>query len=315
MCMCMCMSEVILINLMSSPHLNRPDELPKGIELYSETGLEIKFNKGELIENSFKSENIDLESVVSKKCTVIKARENETVKTNENSMAYICRYKLIKQTYYKLVPVDWQPGEEEACYSDDMNDDEEPSEGHNENVMSLNESLDLLEKSLKSMENLEINEKTVSPIKIKNNRVIRSRDSTKKRSSPDTNKDNNEVSPSKRIRATDNINNAFDSPGGRNSRYESPSEKRMSLVKKDLNKSFTTEPLSNVEDSPRSPYHITAYDIEKPLRMQLTKNRVLRERNEGENSTPVSFSTLKESIPATRQRRSILKGPDSAKSM
>lgn len=309
----MCVSEIILINLMSFPKLNRPDELPNGTDLCSETGLEIKFNKGELIENCFKSENIDLSLVVSKKCTVIKARENETVKTNENSMAYICRYKLIKQTYYKLVPVDWQPGEEEACFSDDMNDDEEPSEGHNENIMSLNESLDLLEKSLKSMENLEINEKTVSPIKIKNNKVIRKRDSTKKRSSPDANKDNNDVSPSKRIRPTDNI--ALDSPGSRNSRYESPSEKRMSLVKKDLNKSFTTEPISNVEESPRSPYHITAYDIEKPLRMQLTKNRVLRERNEGENSTPVSFSTLKDSIASTRQRRSILKGPDSAKSM
>lgn len=298
---------------------HRPDELPRSTKLESESGLKIKFHKNELIENRLESGNIELSQTIGK-CKVVKARENESMKeilsSNENTpMAYICRYKLVRETVYKLVPVDWLPGEEEMRQSGGMSDDDEhltDAQEHNESVVSLSDSINQLHVSY--------TEKTVSPIKIMNkNKVVSSRESTtsaKKRSSPDAHKPNNEVSPSKRSKAIEQtVHLVGDSPGSRNTRFESPTEKRMSRIKKDLNKSFSTDVQSEVEESPRSPYHAKV-DAENPLRMQLIKGRILRERNVHENRVPSPLAHANGSVVYTRQqlRRSILKAPDSAKS-
>lgn len=84
--------------------------MPCTTTLKSGSGSKIKFQKNELIENCLETGNIELSLTISK-CKVINALENESVKkkslTNENSpMVFICRYKLVKETTYKLVPID-----------------------------------------------------------------------------------------------------------------------------------------------------------------------------------------------------------------
>lgn len=82
----------------------------------SDTGTEIQFHKSELIEDCLKPKNISLNAICGK-CTILKAHENDSVeeilRLNKTSrMAYVCRYKLVKEGTYKLVPVSGQPNEE-----------------------------------------------------------------------------------------------------------------------------------------------------------------------------------------------------------
>lgn len=297
----------------------RPTELRRGTKVETENGSKIKFHENELIENTLKSENINLKLIVSK-CTVFRARENESIDgiqpANENSpMAYICRYKLVRVDCFKLVPVDWRLDEEEMRDSEEMTDDENEqdqftdADDQSENVLNLSDKINKLHESFKEMASL--GEKTVSPIKIVNKqRVVSSRDSNstsaRKRSSPDANKDNKDVSPNKRNKSINKSIGIVDSPGGRHDRFESPSERRMSKIKKDLNKSF------NISDADESSPYQSKVDENNPLKLSFIKGRVLRERNENSVQSPLTVSN--ESAISARVRRSILKGPDSAKS-
>lgn len=293
----------------------RNDLKSLGVELKTEHGLRIKLHKQEVIEGS-ESANIQLSAIIGK-CMVIKGHENESLNevlpSNENnSMAYICRYKLVKETIYKLVPVSWQPGEEEMRHSGDMTDDEDvftDAEDLNK-TLNLSDEIDEIESSLReSMNSICIDEKTVSPIKIVNQQIVL-RSQNKKRSSPDANKPNKDVSPSKRNKTNTNGSQfgSIDSPGSRSTRYQSPAQSKMTRIKKNLNDSFR-EAHSDVEDSPASPYRS---EMLANGTIKLTKSsKVLQERNE---NSPMMH--VKEPINHLRTkdlRRSILKGPDSAK--
>lgn len=289
------------------------------MERVTETGSVIKFHKNELIEES--SQNID-SKLICGNCVVFKARENESVKDilqqTKYPMAYVCRYKLIKKTSYKLVPVSWKPGEEEARNSGEMTDTDfytDTEDQANENVISLSESINLLHLSLtndneksngKSNEKSTTNSQVVTPIKIVKNtvqKVARTQNQTSptKRASPDAGKDNEDVSPSKRNKLVHNSN--YDSPGARNRKYESPIQRKMANIKKNLNTSFT-----EASKESHSPYE-TKLDPEKPLTITISKEkRVLAEKNDN--------NILNKSVhPSYQTRRSILKHPhDSAKS-
>ncbi|XP_031621748.1 origin recognition complex subunit 1 isoform X2 [Contarinia nasturtii] len=186
----------------------RKNELPPGIELKSDNGSKIKLHKRELIENIVESKNIELTKIIGP-CVVFKAKENDSVTDflQSNSMAYVCRYKLVKKTCYKLVPVDWQIGEEEQqnlgeIYDTDLNTDTEDT----------NEAV----------------------------KVPRSRhhiSPSNKRASPDNANDNNDVSPNKRNKFSHTP--SLESSATRNGTFPSPAPKDMEKCRKNLNDSFT----------------------------------------------------------------------------
>lgn len=306
-----------------------PKYLPDDVKRISDTGSKIRFYANELIEDGVKKENIDL-GLIFATCVVFKAYENESVKdilqrNNKHPMAYVCRYKLVKETIYKLVPVSWQPGEEEARHSGEMTDTDaytDTEDQANEVVVSLNESLNQLHLSLtmginrsngKSNENACIKSQVVSPFKIVNNsvqKVGRNQTSPSKRASPDAGKDNEDVSPSKRNKLTDH--SQYESPGARNRQYESPAQKEMLKIRKDLNKSFIESP-----ELPLTPYE-SILNEEDPLKLKLSKGRklsgVLTEINDNRNNIESPLNkNIQTPIQASHTRRSILKNRDSAK--
>lgn len=304
--------------------------MPRDVKLASDTGLRIRFHEKELIEDSVKSTNIELKSICGK-CIVFKAHENESMieilqrNNKSNLMAYVCRYKLVKETIYKLVPVGWQPGEEEAARnSGEMTDTDfyTDTEDQTSEVATLSEKLDQLHTSLtmdcdelngNSNEKSSITPKLVSPFKIVNNsvhKITRSQNQTSpsnKRTSPDAGKDNEDVSPSKRNKLIDDSNN--ETPGAQKGKYESPVQKQMLKIKKNLNASFIDLEIQS------SPYESTV-NPDKPLKITLSKanKRILGEKNENTMESPLN-KTIHTSARENHARRSIMKAPNSAKSV
>lgn len=266
-------------NLCCSIH--REDELPLDVRRKSDSGLKIKFYKHELIE-SCDSSNIKLNEICGK-CTVLKAHENDSVtetlaRSNKKyPMAYVCRYRLVIEKNYKLVPVSWVPGEEEIGGEISDADGFTDAEDHNENVCNLSATINELHLSL-----IEGNrDKLVSPIKIVNKSVqkvprIRNQLSpSKKRTSPDAKKPNNDVSPNKRSKPGSD----YESPNTRGGKIASPAQKEMNKIRKNLNDSFND---AELDDDPKSPFYIKD---NAPLKITLAKGRPLREHNDNETPT------------------------------
>lgn len=280
----------------------------------SDIGAKIKFYANELIEDGRKSNNIQL-STICGKCMVIKAHENDSVieilETNQKyQMAYVCRYKLVKETIYKLVPVSWQPGEEEGTMTDNENctDNEDCPD-----MVSLSAVIDELHLSLTS--NKDDTALVVSPIKIVNNSVQKVRNRKKitpnKRTSPDADKHNEDVSPNKRNKLNHRTYHELASPDARNRKYNSPGGRSMEKVRKDLSESFSQSP--GPDDQQQAPY--TSKIIAKDsLKMILSKG-VLRERNENTTQSPMNKTYESPRPTQSNLRRSNMKSAiDSVKS-
>lgn len=308
------------------------DDLPDDVKRVSEIGSKIKFHEKELIEDGTKSRNIKTNHIFST-CMVYKAHEHESLDDilRENKtfpMAYVCRYKLVKETVYKLVPVSWQPGEEENEFRrhiGGLTDMEytDTEDQASEQVLSLNESLDKLmvemnissvsepKHSGKSIDKLHICSPLVSPIKIVNNTVQKVTRTRSHRTSPNkraSGNDNEDVSPSKRNKLNNNANN--DTPGGKQKRvYESPAQNKMLKAKKNLNDSFI-----EASEPPSSPYE-SKVNPQQPLKMTLSKGnkKVLTEKNENSMyQSPMNKKVLE--LQVSGKRRSILKDKDSPRS-
>lgn len=290
----------------------RPNQLDPGVKLISESGLQIKFHNRELIEYGLENENVELDKICGV-CQIIEAHENDSVaeilkRKKKEQMAYVCRYKLVKQTIYKLVPVKrCSEGEDtgtEMSDADLLTDNED-----HHDVLNISAKIDELFIATVEKKEANIEALLVSPIKIVANKVekiTRTRSShispNKKRASPDAKEANNEVSPSKRNKLNDVSN--FESPGAQRDKYVSPAQKKMISIKKNLSESFTDS-----EDPPKSPYS-SKINSKEPTKLTILK-KTLRERNDNITVSPMAIGT-----PSKRDdlRRSILKAPDSARS-
>lgn len=282
----------------------------------SDSGLKIKFNQNELIENCMASKNISFHAICGP-AHVYKAHENETLNDilpyRKHPMAYIFRYKLIKEISYKLVPVSWLPGEEELRQTDDFSDIDEQNmytdtDDQSEAVADLSAKINQLHTSFTKTDESPL----VSPIKIVNNAVLKvtrsHSKSSKKRASPDLTVKNPDVSPSKRNKLLNNSNYTFESPTIGNGRLSSPAQSEMNKIRKNLNQTFT--------ETDDDLHFVSKINEEQPLKLLLTKEsfkpaQILRERNE--NTTQNSQKTNNE-VAHHILRRSILKNPDSEKS-
>lgn len=150
----------------------RRDELPCELKSHDSTGDPITLESFDLVEDGTSSENIPIKQVL-RKCWVTFGSKRETFamkkRSNCSEEMYVCRYKLVKETIYKLEPIGWRR-----------------SEGRKDSFLSEHDEYDYNGSKISDIDNrigqlfLSANKKQeptqnqlVSPIKIVNNLVHR----------------------------------------------------------------------------------------------------------------------------------------------
>lgn len=317
------------------------NDLPKNIARETENGSPIKLKENELIEDATESKNIPYNTIFGK-CAVFKAHEHDSLSEllqtrRKSSMAYVCRYKLVKENLgYRLEPVSWQPGDEERVHADEFSDFDEQNahtdtDTQSESILDLNATIEQIhlnltnddtEQNPASSSQPPLPPQLVSPLRISNkNKVYKAKrtennkvKSDNKRSSPDATLPNNDVSPSKRNKLNDNCKSyeMIESPMNRTGKYLSPAIDQMKKIKKNLNRSsFMTDTSMDIDmdETPSSPY-VREYSEDNPMKMTLRKESKgpktpLKERND--NTAADHESTKASDTPLNYAQHTIMK--------
>lgn len=246
----------------------------------------IKMNDQEIVEDEKTVRSI-ANKCITNKCTVINVDHRECVatalnrqkhkETRENHDIYICRYKLIKQTTYILMPVSWKVGDIDERR-------ERPRSREPKNIQCTDEqSENAVDEPFAGNNNEPMNdERRVTPIKIINNSVQKmkrlstpERSSPPKRSSPSNNEtaendyagidDGIDVSPTKRSKRENETSGNYLTASPATSR-------KMSVLsaRKNLEDSFSNSPANesdlNGSAVDRPPFEVSEL---KELRMTL----------------------------------------------
>lgn len=312
-----------------------------------EIGESIIIHDKEVVESGLKSIYIEPNLILCK-CQVFYLRVTDSiasmlnsakfVKRNSKEM-YVCRYKLVRKTTYKLLPVSWysdsEPQDDEDT-TDDENTNDNLAVHHNQKHFSSNE-LDTIISKLHLSSDINIAKRTdnelklVSPIKIVNNSVQKIKRNIDANGEKRNETIEKERSPSKKAKMLNepNANYLIESPVN-NERYEYENHNKMSSVKKNLNSSFLNESLNDTNDDSVNEVHnysvVEHVNSEKTMKMTLRKsesNRTLplKEIHDNVTDTPSKSLRIKilsknmNSSERTPDRRSILKTNGSSKSM
>lgn len=272
------------------------NELASNVARKTENGSPIKFYGNEVIEDTTRSKNIPKKKIF-EKCVVIKAREHESLaellqNRKKDSMAYVCRYKLVKAGQgFRLEPVSWQQGEEDqrdAVESDfDEQDAYTDTDTQSEAVVDLNATIEQIHLNLT---NDDIEQTSPQRMDYRATRTQNHKTkSDNKRSSPDATLGNQDVSPSKRNRLNDDYDSreTLQSPETRTGKHASPALDQMIKIRKNLNNSivFAMDTSMDVDGTPGSPY-APEYKDNDPMKMTLYKiskkeqKTPLKERND-----------------------------------
>lgn len=309
----------------------------------------ITLHKSELVEWGIKSENIQFKQILTK-CLVFYAHEYDSVSeileakkgTSKSSGAqmYVCRYKLVKQTIYKLLPVSWSNDDEELqnqeseYTEDDYDDDRIDRASQHPNCDTLNLSsridnlyLDITERNHKTTDHNKSG-KTVTPLKISKNSVQKVKRSRNEQKHEENNCDNHAddvaVSPTKRTKFTNEQNQNYNdgsSPTDHNEYDGSPSPdkmNKMTKVRKNLNSSFMENMDELNESAKASPKIYSSKIVDgSSVKMVLRKKTPLKEKYDNNTTihgTPsqtlhnkILTSCMEMDGMATPKRRSILK--------
>lgn len=283
-----------------------------------------------MIEDTTKSENIEKKRIF-EKCAVIKAHEHESVaellqNRRKASMAYVCRYKLLKDRKgYRLEPVSWQQGEEEQRDAIESDYDEQngytDTDTQSEAVVDLNATIEQIHLSYT---NDDIEQQ--SPRKVSSRidyRAIRTQNhkvkSDNKRASPDATSANQDVSPSKRNKLNDDYDSreTLESPENRMGKYTSPALDQMKKIRKNLSIGFTTDASMDVDESetPDSPYVPEYKNSDNVMKMTIRKESKkgqktpLKERNDNtarsqelEKASETPFNVARREMTKSTQR-------------
>lgn len=303
----------------------RKSNLPDELELVDDDGEPIELNEDhEVVENGVTSDNIDKKSILCK-CKVIPAYPRDPVVTilgthqSRKKEMYVCRFKLVKRTVYKLQPISWT--REELNSEDDI--DETCTEGETDgpDLSDVLRNIRLSERKRERSENDENPSKlTVTPIKILNGDSVH-----KVKRSAKVN--DVEVSPTKRARRVVERNGNYlrDSPKSSVDRKQSHNNK----ARKNLNTSFSEFDMDNDESAEETDsYIVDTVDSDKSMKMKFRKNSAapLKELHDNVHDSPNSrnlhkevlkksmrpdYSTIRPDVeattPAASSRRSILK--------
>lgn len=300
-----------------------PKNLPRELDLHDSMGKTIQFKRNEVIEDGTRSENISIKQVLSKcKMNFLPELEGDRAMYGDiSSTMYVCRYKLIRETIYKLKPVGWRRADDSDAHY--LTDEEESSVGYESSASKfsdIDEHIGRLHlNSNKKRESVQ--NQLVSPIKIVKNSVQKvSRNKTEGENEPNSIE---QLSPSKRAKHTDELNSNYlmESPV---SAPQRKSHRGENSVKKNLNSSFVDVLNDTIDEEEQNYNIIERIDSDKSMKLTLrkaTRNGPLKELNENASNATVNqipdkilnknvLNVQEMSTPTTR-RKSILKQPGS----
>lgn len=305
---------------------NRESELPEPLyKIKTENGSTIKMSRSELVVDwDSPVKEVPLKSIASK-CTVIERRATDNIstilkahkETRENHDVYICRYRLVKQSSYVLLPIKWI-----ACDAIEQRRTE-VKKGQKNGIIYADEQITYesddpladhhFEAATTQLANMQLQ---VSPLKILNQnsvqkikRPAQQESAVKERTVNED--DDSKGSPNKRKR---NERNVLDSPVTTGT---TPS-RRQASIRKNLNDSFLADDdATNNEDV----YKITKTD---DLKMKISTGRKYNagremtvneetpsKRNARRKLTQVEQLRADEAATTPRSRKSILRTPSS----
>lgn len=277
--------------------------LPETLKLVDDNCEPIELNEDyEVVEIGTTSDNVDKKLILCK-CKVIPANPNDSIGTilgthpSHKKEMYVCRFKLVKKTVYKLQPISWT--REELNSEDDI--DDTCTEGETDGP-DLSDILPLQDIQLSGRRRKTANHandsdenrsKLVSPIKIMNGDSVHK----VKRSA---NVNDVDVSPTKRAKRVveQNGNYLHDSPKTHIDRMQTHSSK-VGKAKKNLNTSFSEAVLdtdNNESADEMDCYIVHPVDSDNSMKLKIRKNSAtpLKELHDNVHDSPNSRNLRRE---------------------
>lgn len=151
----------------------RRDQLPRELKLHDSNEDPITLESFDLIEDGTRSENIQIKQVL-RKCLVTFGSKQDTLamkkRSNCSDEMYVCRYKLVKETIYKLEPIGWRRTEGRM---DSFLSERDECEYNESKISDIDKRIGQLFLSASKKQEPVQNQPMVSPIKIVNNLVHR----------------------------------------------------------------------------------------------------------------------------------------------
>lgn len=316
----------------------RKDQLPESCTANEANGKPIELDDtNEVVEDVTRSDNVE-KKLICCKCQVHYANPNDSIATafashqfgKSNVEMYVCRFKLVKKTVYKLEPVSWSREQTNSDYEsvgeETCTEDEHEPNPDLDKLLRTIVSKKLLTKHIESDEN---RSKLVSPIKIVNGESVQ-KVKRQKNYEVEEKIDEADVSPSKRQKFANARNNNDLTESARSS--DQTRSYSTSKVRKNLNSSFTdasfdADPNETIDEV--QSYSVDPIDSGQMLKMKIRKNSAtpLKELHDNVTDTPrrdLRKQVLNKTIqpeyetnatPKSTRRTSILKnGSDSRKS-
>lgn len=322
----------------------RKSDLPE--ELASTEEFDKLDDEHEVVECGLKSDNVDKKFIlckqpvfhaypgdsiaaeIEKRKAEAREAQNRFGQKRKQSKMYVCRFKLVKKTVYRLQPVSWTREEPNSDYESVVDDTCTEDETEACHLNDLIRSLKINERKRSATKHAEADEnrsKLVSPIKIVNgnsgHKVKRSTDKAEERT------DDVDVSPNKRGKFVNEQNGNYLAESPKSVDRPRSHSRNAGKARKNLNSSFlevsVDEDNTNSTDEPGT-YTVAPVDSEHTVRMTFRKNPTtpLKERHENISDSPgrdlrkqVLSKTVEASVTPMQGRRSILKnGGDSTKS-
>lgn len=312
-------------------------QLPESCPTNEANGEPIELDDlNEVVEDVTKSDNVE-KKLIFCKCQVYYANPSDSVAAvlashqllERNAKMYVCRFKLVKKTVYKLEPVSWSREEansdcesvaEETCTEDE----------HEPDLGKLLRKFGPKKIEIKHLEADENQSKLVSPIKIVNGESVQK---VKRQKNNELNEKSGDadVSPSKRQKIADERNGNYLTESPKSS-SQTRSYPKNNKARKNLDSSFSDAPIdtdNNGTIDRVESYSVDPVDSSKTLKMKIRKKSAtpLKELHDNVTDTPtrdLRKKVLHRNLHAdyeasvtspTPRRASILKnGSDSGKS-
>lgn len=311
--------------------------LPESCATNEANGEPIELDElNEVVEDVTKSDNVE-KKLICCKCQVHYAHPSDSIAAvlashqllKGNAKMYVCRFKLVKKTVYKLEPVSWRREEANSDY-ESVAEDTCTEDEHEPDLHELERMIGSKKIEIKHLEIDENQSKLVSPIKIVNGesvqKVKRQKNNEVNEKSVDA-----DVSPSKRQKIADERNGNYLTESPKSS-GQTRSHRKNNKARKNLDTSFSDASFDtdNNETFDRmESYSVDPVDSSQRLKMKIRKNSATPLKELHDNVTDTPTRNLRKQVldrnlhadyeasvtPATPRRASILKnGSDSGKS-
>lgn len=303
-------------------------QLPNNCRTNEVNGEPIELDDNyEVIEDVTASRNVE-KKLICCKCHVYYANASDSIAAvlashelhEKYDKMYVCRFKLVKKTVYKLEPVSWSREETNSDY-ESVGDDTCTEDEHEADLHKLLRTIGKKNIETKHIEADENRSKLVSPIKIVNGASVQ-KVKRQKNNEVEEKIDDANVSPSKRQKIANERNGNYltESPkSSSQTRSYHPGKVRKNLNTSFSDASFDTD--NNDTIGRMESYSVDPVDSNQTLKMKIRKNSAtpLKELHDNVTDTPtrnlrkqVLNKTLQaeyepNATPSATRRTSILK--------